>query len=305
MCKIINLLSNTLKSWLLLILLSCVWGSSFVLIKIGLFDPHGNTRLPPGQVGALRVTFAFLALIPILITSFKYLTRQNVIFLIIAGICGNGLPAFLFAFAETTLDSSITGMLNSLVPLFTILIGALFFEFKIKNIHLIGIGVAVAGTFLIVQESLFGTSFSRDMKIPLLAVVLATVCYATSLNVIKYKLSEVKSTAITALSFLMISPVAMAYLFTSDFFNRVEHQENILPGIGAILILAIVGTALAVLLFNQLIKISSPIFASSVTYFIPIVAMLIGWLIGESITVIQLIGMGVLISGVLIINKSK
>jgi RarD protein len=298
-------MSGTLKSWLLLLLLSCVWGSSFFLIKIGLFDPNGNVRLPADQLGALRISFAFLALSPILLKSFKYLTKKNIIFLIIAGICGNGLPAFLFAYAETTLDSSITGMLNSLVPLFTILIGAVFFEFKIRRIHLVGIGVAMFGTFLIVQESLMGAQLSGSMKLPLLAIVLATVCYATSLNVIKYKLSEVKSTAITALSFLMVSPFAITYLATSDFINRVQVQENILPGIGSVLVLAIVGTALAVLLFNQLIKVSSPIFASSVTYFIPIVAMVIGWLIGEVITSVQLVGMGILISGVLIINKGK
>ncbi len=298
-------MSGTLKSWLLLLLLSCVWGSSFVLIKMGLFDPEGNVRLPADQLGALRVSFAFLALSPILFKSFKYLTKKNILFLIIAGVCGNGLPAFLFAFAETTLDSSITGMLNSLVPLFTILIGAIFFEFRIRRIHIVGIAVAMFGTFLIVQESLMGAKFSGQMKLPLLAVVLATICYATSLNVIKYKLSEVKSTAITALSFLMVSPFAITYLATSDFINRVQVQENILPGIGSILVLAIVGTALAVLLFNQLIKVSSPIFASSVTYFIPIVAMVIGWLIGETITSVQLVGMGILISGVLIINKGK
>lgn len=298
-------MSESLKSWLLLLLLSCVWGGSFALIKLGLFDAYGQVRLPADQLGALRVSFAFLALTPILFKSFKYLTKHNIVFLIIAGICGNGLPAFLFAYAETTLDSSITGMLNSLVPLFTILIGTLFFDFKIKRIHIIGIAVAVLGTFLIVQESLFDTSFSGNMKLPLLAVVFATVCYATSLNVIKYKLSDIKSTAITSLSFLVISPVAIGYLFSSDFPNRIQEQENILPGIGAVLILAIVGTALAVLLFNQLIKMSSPIFASSVTYFIPIVAMLIGWFIGETIGVLQLVGMAILIVGVLIINKGK
>lgn len=298
-------MSETLKSWLLLILLSCVWGSSFILIKMGLFDGEGNVRLPADQLGALRVTFAFIALSPILIKSFKYLNKKNVLFLLIAGICGNGLPAFLFAYAETTLNSSITGMLNSLVPLFTILIGALFFGFKIKRIHLIGIAVAVFGTFLIVQEKLIGVTITAAMLLPFLALILATMCYATSLNVIKYKLVEVKSTAITALSFFMISPIAVGYLFSTDFTSRIETQENILPGVGAILILAIVGTATAVLLFNKLIKMSSPIFASSVTYFIPIVAMLIGWFIGEAISLLQLLGMGVLIGGVLIINKGK
>lgn len=298
-------MSETFKSWLLLILLSCVWGSSFVLIKVGLFDGQGNVRLPADQLGALRVTFAFLALVPILIKSVKYLNKQNVLFLMIAGVCGNGLPAFLFAYAETTLNSSITGMLNSLVPLFTILIGTLFFSFQIRRIHVVGIGVAILGTFLIVQEELLGVEMTIQMIMPFLALILATVCYATSLNVIKYKLVKVKSTAITALSFFMISPIAIGYLFSTDFVIRVQEQENVLPGVWAILILAIVGTATAVLLFNKLIKISSPIFASSVTYFIPIVAMFIGWLIGESISVVQALGMAVLIVGVLIINKGK
>ncbi|MCT4582351.1 MAG: DMT family transporter [Flavobacteriales bacterium] len=298
-------MSETLKSWLLLILLSCVWGSSFVLIKMGLFDSAGAVRLPADQLGALRVTFAFLALVPILLRSFKYLSKDNFIFLMIAGVCGNGLPAFLFAYAETTLNSSITGMLNSLVPLFTIIIGAVFFSFKIKKIHLIGIAVAVLGTFLIVQEKLIGVKITTGMLLPFFALILATMCYATSLNVIKYKLVNVKSTAITALSFFMISPFAIGYLISSDFTTRIQTQENILPGVGAILILAIVGTATAVLLFNKLIKISSPIFASSVTYFIPIVAIIIGWIIGESISLLQLLGMGVLIAGVLIINRGK
>lgn len=298
-------MSETLKSWLLLILLSCVWGSSFILIKIGLFDSEGQVRLPADQLGALRVTFAFLALTPILIKSFSSLNKKNFIFLLIAGICGNGLPAFLFAYAETTLNSSITGMLNSLVPLFTIIIGTVFFGFQIRKIHIIGITVAILGTFLIVQEKLVGVSLTAAMLLPFLALVLATMCYATSLNVIKYKLVEVKSTAITALSFFMISPLAIGYLFSTDFISKVETQHNILPGIGAVLVLAIFGTATAVLLFNKLIKMSSPIFASSVTYFIPIVAMLIGWIIGESISILQILGMGVLIIGVLIINKGK
>ncbi len=298
-------MSETVKSWLLLLLLSCVWGSSFILIKTGLFDADGNERLPADQLAALRVTFAFFALVPVLIKGFKYLDRQNWLFLFIAGVCGNGLPAFLFAYAETTLNSSITGMLNSLVPLFTILIGAVFFQFQIKKIHLIGIAIAVLGTFLIVKEQLVGTVITTTMLLPFGAVVLATICYATSLNVIKYKLTSIKSTAITALSFFLIAPLAIGYLLQSDFIERVQTQENILPGIGAIVVLAIVGTALAVLLFNVLIKMSSPIFASSVTYFIPIVAMLIGWLIGESISLIQLVGMLVLISGVLIINRGN
>ena len=296
-------MSEKLKSWFLLLFLSCVWGSSFFLINLGLFDEQHNTRLPADELGALRVAIAFLALTPLLFRSFKYLNRQNIIFLAIAGICGSGLPPFLFAYAETSLNSSIVGMLNSLVPLFTIIIGSLFFRFKISNVHYIGIGIAVFGTYLIVKEQLEILSISFDSLKPMLAVILATVCYATSLNVIKYKLGGVKSTAITSLSFLMIAPFAFGYLAYSPFLERINTQENIMEGVGAIVILAVIGTAIAVLLFNKLIKMSSPIFASSVTYFIPIVAIIIGWLIGETITLYQIIGMGILIVGVLVVNK--
>ena len=297
-------MSEKLKAWSLLLLLSLIWGSSFLLIKTGLYDVDGSPRLPADELGALRVAFATLFLSPLLFVSFKYLTKKTFIFLLISGICGNGLPAFLFAFAETRLNSSVVGMLNSLVPLFTILIGALFFQFKIKKQHIVGIVVATLGTFLIVREQISLIPIGeQSLLLPLLSVLVATLCYAVSLNVIKYKLVEVKSTAITSLSFFMISPFAFLYLYNSDFIERVQHQTNVMEGIGAILLLALVGTAMAVLLFNQLIKISSPVFASSVTYFIPIVAMSIGFFIGESITPMQVIGMFVLIGGVLIVNR--
>ena len=298
-------MSDKLKSWLLLLLLSSVWGGSFYLINLGLFDEYGNERLPSNELGAFRVTVAFIALTPILFRSFKYLNKQNIPYLIIAGICGNGLPAFLFAYAETTLNSSIVGMLNSLVPLFTILIGALFFSFKITKTHLLGITIAVFGTFLIIKSQLQQATLSFLELSPLLAVVLATICYATSLNVIKYKLTNVKSTAITSLSFMLVAPFAFTYLLSTPFLERISTQENIREGIFAIIILAVFGTAIAVLLFNKLIKLSSPIFASSVTYFIPIVALIIGWFSGEHITIAQIIGMSILIVGVLIINKQK
>ena len=296
-------MSEKLKSWFLLILLSCIWGSSFFLINLGLFDEHHNARLPADELGALRVAIAFLALSPLFIKNIKYLSRTNVIYLAIAGVCGNGLPPFLFAYAETYLNSSIVGMLNSLVPLFTILIGVIFFKFQITRTHLLGIGIAIIGTYLIVKEQFESIAISFDSLKPMLAVTLATVCYATSLNVIKHKLGNLKSTAITSLSFFMIAPFAFGYLAYSPFITRVQTQENVMEGIGAILILAILGTAVAVLLFNKLIKMSSPIFASSVTYFIPIVAIIIGWAIGENITTFQISGMSILIIGVLVINK--
>ncbi len=291
------------KAWIYLVVLSIIWGASYLLIKIALEDRDGNQRLPAEQLGALRMSFAFLALTPFLIKSIKLVKRKHIIFLIMSGVFGNGLPAFLFAYAESRLNSSITGMLNSLVPLFTILIAAIIFKFKIKTNHIIGITIGVGGAVLIVYNKLFGVQFSKEDVPALLMVVAATMCYATSLNVIKYKLGEVDSKAITTISFAFVGPFCMIYLAFTDFFTRLSTQPNIYEGVGAVAVLAVLGTALAVLMFNNMIKLSSAVFASSVTYFIPVVAILLGIFYGEEVSPIQLLGMLTLIVGVLVINR--
>ena len=207
------------------------------------------------------------------------------------------------SYAETKLDSSITGMLNSLVPIFTVLIATTVFQFKLKSYHIGGLSVGVMGAVMIVYQKLFSANLSVEDTIPILLVVLATFCYALSLNVIKYKLEDLDSMAITSISFTSIGPFCIAYLFTTDFFERIGNQQNFIEGIGIVGILAFVGTAMAVLLFNKMIKISTPVFASSVTYFIPIVAILLGFTLGEDVSILQLSGIGVLILGVFLINR--
>ena len=295
--------SERLKAWVYLIILSIIWGSSYFLIKIGLEDSFGNERMPPNLLGALRISFAFIALTPLLYNSFKKLKKKHVPFVIISGVVGNGLPAFLFAYAETKLDSSITGMLNSLVPIFTVLIATIFFQFKLKWNHIGGLTVGIIGAVLIVYQKLFSTNLTANDSIPILIVVLATFCYALSLNVIKYKLQDLNSMAITSISFAAIGPFCIVYLFITNFFDRIVSQPNFIEGIGIVGILAFIGTAMAVLLFNKMIKISTAVFASSVTYFIPIIAILLGLTLGENVSVLQLSGIGVLILGVFLINR--
>ena len=292
-----------IKAWVYLIILSIIWGSSYFLIKIGLEDSYGNERMPPNLLGALRISFAFIALTPLLYNSFKKLKKKHIPFVIISGVLGNGLPAFLFAYAETKLDSSITGMLNSLVPIFTVLIATIFFQFKLKWNHIGGLTLGIVGAIMIVYQKLFSATLTADDTTPILMVILATFCYALSLNVIKYKLQDLNSMAITSISFASIGPFCLVYLFTTNFFDRIASQPNFIEGIGIVAILAFIGTAMAVLLFNNMIKISTAVFASSVTYFIPIVAILLGFTLGENVSNIQLSGIGVLILGVFLINR--
>jgi drug/metabolite transporter (DMT)-like permease len=296
--------NSSLKlAWFLLILLSFVWGASYILIKTALKDTEGNVRLLPDQLGASRMFVASLVLLPFFFKFLHTIRRKHVLLLIVAGICGNGLPAFLFSYAQIHLDSAITGMLNSTTPIFAITISAVIFAFKIKWNHIVGITIGVFGAFLIMYSKLKDVTLSQEEVLPFVLVVLATLCYAISLNVIKYKLSDLKPMAITSTSFLFAGVPSAIYLIVIGFPNELMTNDYALEGFGVVSILAIVGTALAVYLFNHLIQISSPIFASSVTYFMPAIATFLGFLAGEDLSYYQLTGMLVLVSGVVLINK--
>lgn len=294
---------NRNLAWFLLILLSVVWGASYILIRFSLHDFDGNERLKPDQLGAVRMVIASLVLLPFFIKYYKNIKRRHLLPILISGLCGNGLPAYLYAYAQMSLPSAITGMLNSFVPIFAITISALVFGFRIKWNHLVGIVLGVVGAYVIMYSKLKGVSLTKEEIIPFALVLLATLCYAISLNVIKYKLSELRPMTITSAAFLCVGLPSLAYLLSTDIVGQVSSQEHIWEGIGLVSLLAIVGTAVAVYLFNHLIKISSPIFASSVTYFIPVVATILGVLFGESISEYEVMGMLILIVGVLLINR--
>jgi drug/metabolite transporter (DMT)-like permease len=194
-------------------------------------------------------------------------------------------------------------MLNSVVPIFALTISAVVFGFQIKWNHLVGIAIGIAGAFLIMFSKLQHVTLTQEEILPFVLVILATVCYAISLNVIKYKLPDLRPMTITSASFLFAGIPSLIYLIVTGFPGAAMESTQMLQGIGYVAILAVVGTAVAVYLFNHLIQISSPVFASSVTYFIPAIATLLGFLAGEELSYFQLAGMMVLISGVILINK--
>ncbi len=291
------------KAWILLLVLSVVWGSSYILIKLALSDASGVARLTPMQLGAVRMTIASGVLLPFFFKLRKTIPKNKILFVAISGFVGNGLPSFLFAFAQTRLDSSITGMLNSIVPIFAILIATFIFGFTMKWNHIVGMSIGILGAYIIMYSKLAGVVLTQSDLVPFGLIIVATVCYATSLNVIKYKLSGLNPMAITSMAFIFAGAPSLVYLLATNFPKAVITNSNVLEGVGFVFILAVVGTAIAVYLFNHLIKLSTPIFASSVTYFIPVVATLLGVVSGESVTYYQILGMGVLISGVLLINR--
>jgi drug/metabolite transporter (DMT)-like permease len=295
-------MSKQTISWLLLLLLACIWGSSFILMKKGMFAVDGTAIFSSEQVGSLRMLIAALALLPISIGKLKKLSWKNILPLAIVGFCGNFFPAFLFTYAETGISSGLAGMLNSFTPIFTIIIGFLFFKTKLTNKQILG---TIIGTLGIIALVLTGKTASLNGDWDhILAIVLATLLYAISLTTIKNKLSNFNSFEITSLAFLIIFPFSIGGFFITDTLQTFNSNPLAYQGIFYIIILSIVGTALAVVLFNRIIAFSSALFASSVTYFIPIVAVLIGFTFGETINLWQVLSMLIVLSGVIIANVS-
>ncbi len=288
--------NNGLVAWGLLIFLSIIWGSSFILIKKGLVD------LSPVEVGAIRIISAMIVLLPIAIKNLKGLSRRTLKLLFVIGFVGSFCPAFLFAIAQTHLESSITGVINALTPLSVILMGFLFFAKRFGPKVIAGMFLGFVGTAILIFS---GTAFSGgSVNYYALYVVLATVMYGVNLNVIKYYLAEINSMTITSISLLFVGPIALVILFFfTGFTDKIGVVDGVWLSTGYILVLGIVGTAMALLVFNHLVKITDPVFASSVTYIIPVVALIWGLIDDETLYTMHYIGIGLILFGVWVANS--
>lgn len=288
---------GNLLNWLILLALAFTWGSSFILMKRGL------ENFSALQVACMRIFIAFLVLLPLAIPKIKSVPKKYWRYIFLVAFLGNFIPAFLFTRAQLGLSSSLTGMLNSLTPLFTLLLGVFLFQLKVTRQNVIGIIIGFAGAAGLIIANPEGT-FSGNFGYSIY-VILATILYASSVNIIKKFLQEINSVAIAALGFLMVGPPAGIYLFTTDFTEIMSNTEGAWTSLGYVALLAIFGTALAIILFNTLIKRTSALFGSSVTYMIPVFAMIWGLLDGEVITFLQLIFIGIILLGVYLVNLKR
>ena len=281
-----------------LIFLSLIWGSSFILMKRGL------ESYPPQEIAALRLFLVFVVLLPSTIKHFKALKASNRWAFLAVGIFGSALPYYLFVTAQTEISSSLSGILNSLTPLFTLIFALVFFKEKIRPISMVGVTLGLIGAVGLIYfsaEHEVAQSFTVYMLLP----VIASACYGINVNIIKSRLQNIDPVAVTALSFALIGPFAGAYLFgVSDFVTHFQ-EPNGLHSFGYIVILAVVGTAMAVLIFNMLIKETTALFASSVTYLIPIVAIIWGVIDGEEFNMVQLVFAGLILGGISLIKSKK
>lgn len=287
------MLSKQLK-WSLLFVLSLIWGSSFILIKKGLIG------LSPYQLGALRIIFTSLFLLIIGFKSLTEIKHYQWKYIAITALFGTFLPAFLFAIAETKVSSSICSILNSLTPLNTLLIGVLAFEMAFKRKQFLGVLIGLIGTaVLIFNGKEQGSSENYTYAV---LVIIASICYALNVNLIKKYLSDVKPLSITTGNFSVMLVPALIVLFSTNFLEIV-HSPATQHSMLFIMILGIVGTGIANILFFKLIQLSSPVFASSVTYLIPVVAFFWGLIDNEMLTPFQFAGAFIILIGVYLANK--
>jgi drug/metabolite transporter (DMT)-like permease len=290
--------NRNLTPFILLIALSLIWGTSFILIKQGL------KIFAPDEVGALRVSAASLFLLPVALVRMKELRPIHFGKLFLSGLMGVFVPAFLFAFAQTQLSSSIAGILNTLSPVWVVIMGTLFFHQRFRAIAIVGILVSFGGTVLL-TVSRSGGSLGGFNAYALL-IVLACAFYGTNLNWVKFKIADLGSLTITSVALMLIGPLGLAYLFG---FTEFVHKMGYVPGawraFGFIVLLAFMSTTVATLLFNKLVKISTPLFASSVTYLMPIVSVLWGILDNEHLFLGHFIGMACILAGVYLANLRK
>lgn len=286
-------------SWTILIVLSLIWGSSFILMK------QGMKAFSSDEVAGLRITIASAFMLPFLIKYYRIDLRKNIKGLLVMGVFGNLIPAFLFTKAETQISSSLTGMLNALTPLFTIIVGMVAFRMAATRNQVAGVLVGFVGAVILVMYSGDESEQSKNITYSLL-VALATLCYAISVNGIKAFLGHLNSIQATVWSFSLIGPMAAIYLFTrTDVVKHAQENPCAMAALGYISILAIVGSAISVVLYNVLIKLSGTVFAASCTYLIPVAA--IGWGVydGEHVNYMQLAAVLVIVAGIWLINRKK
>ncbi len=289
-------LNKKIWQWALILFLAIIWGSSFILMKKGLL------AFSDMQVASFRIFISFVLLLPLLFKRIKRVKKRHFIPLLVVGFIGNGIPAFLFTKAQTQVSSSMAGVLNSLTPLFALLVGLVVFKVKFIRQNIFGIILGLIGASALV---LIGSGFNLSVQnlYPLL-IVLATICYAFTVNLIKQKLSDLDGVTIIVIAFSFIGPFGGIYLLTSDF-NYAMQSPHLLQSFSSVFLLAMFGSALATILFNYLIKYTTALFASSVTYIIPIVAIMWGLLDGETLVASQMLSISVILVGVYLVNKKK
>ena len=285
---------KNLTSWLVFALLAIVWGSSFILMKEGLkaFNPY--------QVASLRMLFAGIILLPFAYKAIKRIPKNKLGLVIFSGILGNFIPAYLFCIAETQIDSSLAGILNSLTPMFTIIVGVLFFKVQTSMVKVLGMIIGFIGLSILLGSgkdvSFHNLSFAS-------LVILATLLYGINVNILSRYMQQLGSLNVASIAFAFLMIPSICVLYFTGYFNTDFGSPIVLRALAATSVLGIIGTSMATILFYYLVKQAGMLFGSMVTYGIPVVAVAWGIWDGESLNLIQIGCLGLILLGVYIVNR--
>jgi len=285
--------NKPVNPYIFLGILAIIWGSSFILMKEGL--KHFSSY----QVAAMRISFAGIALFPFVKWRKVVIKPVDFKYFAISGILGSAIPAFLFTAAQTKISSSLAGAINGLTPLFALLVAVVFVGVKFNKLKVYGVIMGLLGAFFLIV----GKELNFDVKYTSLAI-LAVVCYGINVNIIKQKLNDYPPRLVAALPLAIIAIIGIGVMLYLGFDVSWDQEQDV-KSLVAIVVLAIVGTSLSLVMFNRLIQQTNTVFATSVTYLIPIVALFWGFLANETISLNQLIGLGFILIAIWLIRKDK
>ncbi|MFB9058265.1 DMT family transporter [Mariniflexile ostreae] len=285
------------NKWMVLIILALTWGSVFILIKKTLlvFNPY--------EIGALRMLFSGIALVKFGVPALRYMSKNTLIWVGITGFFGNFFPTFLFPIAQKHVSSSMAGILDTLVPVFILILGFLFFGIKSKIIQFVGAIIGFSGAAILLYFS--ETSSENTQLGSALLIVLATACYGLAALIVKNKLAHVPSLQLSSGAIMLWTVPSFVVLGASGFFTNFQSNPQTWGAMGYMMILGVLGTAICGVLYYKLIQDVSPVFASTVTYLLPVVAVAWGLLDGEKFTIWYLLGAVLILVGIYLIREQK
>lgn len=290
-------MNNNTRKWLYLGVLSLIWGSSFILIKKGLVG------LTDYQLGSARIVLTALFLFSVGFKSVGQIRKKHWFWIAVSGFVSSFFPPFLFAMAQTEIDSAVASILNSLTPLATVVVGIVMFKILSTKRQIWGVLVGLVGTVMLI---IAGADFNPDQNHWYsILIIVATIGYAVNVNIIKKHLNDISALAVTTGNFIFIVVPALVLLYLTGFFETIWEDRDMQISFGYVAILSLFGTAIAKVLFNKLVQIATPVFASSVTYTMPIIAVLWGLIDGEQFSLVQVMAAAVILLGVYLSNKKE
>lgn len=284
-------------NWLLLISCALIWGCSYYLIKQGL---HG---FEPMEIAGIRIVAAGLCLFPFLLPALRAIPFQKYPMILISALLGYGLPIYLYPLAQTHISSSMAGIINSLTPLCTYLIAILFFNMAGNRRKLGGVLIGMSG---VVSLIVFKPQAEFSSELIFIFVALANpLLYGLNNNIRKSYLDDLDSLPLTSLIFGILLVPSLIFVFTSRIPEKLFTSEAAQQAVWYVVLLGVFGTAVAMTLINILIRRVDIMFATTVTYLMPVVAVGIGFYDHEQIGWYELLGLGLILTGVILINRTK